>query len=41
MVKYRAVSFKKDQIAALYFNMSDIVNVYHVGGPTPPSGFPR
>ena len=28
MVKYRAVSFKKDQIAALYFTMSDIVHVY-------------
>ena len=27
MVKYRAVSFKKDQIAALYFTMSDIVHV--------------
>jgi hypothetical protein len=26
MVKYRAVSFKKDQIAALYFTMSDIVD---------------
>ena len=26
MVKYRAVSFKKDQIAALYFTMSDIVH---------------
>ena len=26
-VKYRAVSFKKDQIAALYFTMSDIVHV--------------
>ena len=25
MVKYRAVSFKKDKIAALYFTMSDIV----------------
>jgi hypothetical protein len=25
MVKYRAVSFKKDHIAALYFTMSDIV----------------
>jgi hypothetical protein len=25
MVKYRAVSFKKDQIAALYFPMSDMV----------------
>ena len=24
MVKYGAVSFKKDQIAALYFTMSDI-----------------
>ena len=23
MVKYRAVNFKKDQIAALYFTMSD------------------
>ena len=28
MVKYRAVSFKKDQIAALYFTMSDIVHKY-------------
>ena len=26
MVKYRVVSFKKDQIAALYFIMSDIVH---------------
>jgi hypothetical protein len=26
MVKYRAVSFKKDQIAALYFTMSAIVH---------------
>jgi hypothetical protein len=26
MVKYRAVSFKKDQIAALFFTMSDIVH---------------
>ena len=26
MVKYRAVSFKKDQIAALYFTMSYIVH---------------
>ena len=26
MVKYGAVSFKKDQIAALYFTMSDIVH---------------
>ena len=26
MVKYRAVSFKKDQIAAMYFTMSDIVH---------------
>jgi hypothetical protein len=26
MAKYRAVSFKKDQIAALYFTMSDIVH---------------
>ena len=26
MVKYRAVSFKKYQIAALYFTMSDIVH---------------
>ena len=26
MAKYRAVSFKKDQIAALYFIMSDIVH---------------
>ena len=26
MVKYRAVSFKKDQIAALYFTMSEIVH---------------
>ena len=26
MVVYRAVSFKKDQIAALYFTMSDIVH---------------
>ena len=26
MVKYRAVSFKKDQIAALYFTKSDIVH---------------
>jgi hypothetical protein len=26
MVKYRAVIFKKDQIAALYFTMSDIVH---------------
>ena len=26
MVKYRAVSFKKDQIVALYFTMSDIVH---------------
>ena len=25
MVKYMVVSFKKDQIAALYFAMSDIV----------------
>ena len=25
-VKYRAMSFKKDQIAALYFTMSDIVH---------------
>ena len=25
-VKYRAVSFKKDHIAALYFTMSDIVH---------------
>ena len=25
MEKYSAVSFKKDQIAALYFTMSDIV----------------
>ena len=25
MVKYKAVSFKKDQIVALYFTMSDIV----------------
>jgi hypothetical protein len=27
MEKYSAVSFKKDQIAALYFTMSDIVHV--------------
>ena len=27
MVKYKAVSFEKDQIAALYFTMSDIVHV--------------
>ena len=27
MVKYRAVSFKKDQIAALYFIMSDILSL--------------
>ena len=27
MVKYRGVGFKKDQIAALYFTMSDIVHV--------------
>ena len=27
MVKYRVVSFKKDQIAALYFTMSDIVHI--------------
>ena len=27
MVKYRAVSFKKDQIVALYFTMSDIVHM--------------
>ena len=26
LVIYRAVSFKKDQIAALYFTMSDIVD---------------
>ena len=26
MVKYRAVSFKNDHIAALYFIMSDIVH---------------
>ena len=26
MVVYRAVSFKKDQITALYFTMSDIVH---------------
>ena len=26
IVKYRAVSFKKDQIAALHFTMSDIVH---------------
>ena len=26
MVKYKAVSFKKDQIPALYFTMSDIVH---------------
>ena len=26
MVKYRAISFKKDHIAALYFTMSDIVH---------------
>ena len=26
MVKYRDVSFKKDQIAALYFTLSDIVH---------------
>ena len=26
MVKYWAVSFKKDEIAALYFTMSDIVH---------------
>jgi hypothetical protein len=29
-VKYRAVRFKKDQIAALYFTMSDIVHEYQV-----------
>ena len=28
MVKYRAVSFKKDQIAALYFTMSDIFHAF-------------
>ena len=27
MIKYMAVSFKKDQIAALYFTMSNIVHV--------------
>ena len=26
MVKYKAVSFKKTQIVALYFTMSDIVH---------------
>ena len=26
MVKYRAVSFKKDQIVALYFTMSDMAH---------------
>ena len=29
MVKYRTVSFKKDQKAALYFTMSDIVHVFN------------
>ena len=31
MVKYRTVSFKKDQIVALYFTMSDIVHITGLG----------
>ena len=30
MVKYRVVSLKKDQVAALYFTMSDIVHVNRI-----------
>jgi hypothetical protein len=32
MVKYRAVRFKKDKIAALYFTMSDIVHANKQNG---------
>ena len=33
-VKYRAVSYKKDQIAALYFTMSNIVHELKLVWPT-------